>query len=284
MPAESDARFCRQGYQFCSRGEHAWYDGDLQAAALVDSDVVPAGAVVDDDDSQWDAQPGTPLHQLPGLAAFERAASEPVTSLPPPSSPDSACGEEEAGLPPYPASPDYHYQALYFDMGCGGEATGTARLPSHPATPGAGGDDDSEDEVTIIGELPAGGVSVHVGPPECQVGGPPAESGQYVVDMFPRVRRVAKRRLSFTDAAEADARAALTVQLATALSTALPDSGVASWPCWEVAPVCDGLPPKKRRRFLQPLSASEPRVVVEPQPAAPLPPFSSLRHRAAERC
>ena len=98
-----------QNYPYCSSGL-GWLDSDLELAVAADTrHLVAAGAVVDDDDAQWETEPGTPLDEVTGLL-----------SLSSPASPDSACGGDElpdpqteeeeeqwvtSALPPHPRSP-----------------------------------------------------------------------------------------------------------------------------------------------------------------------------------
>ncbi|XP_043218086.1 serine/threonine-protein kinase Sgk1-like [Amphibalanus amphitrite] len=108
-----------KNYPYCS-SELGWYDSDLELAVPADTrHLVPEGAVVEDDDAQWETEPGTPLDEVASLLTLPAS----------PVSPDSACGagqsreeeteddeegmeeevEEEwvssALLPPHPRSP-----------------------------------------------------------------------------------------------------------------------------------------------------------------------------------
>ena len=89
--------------------------------------LVADGAVVDDEDAQWETEPGTPLDEVAALL-----------SLSSPASPDSACGGDE--LPE------------------GEEQWGTsALLPPHPRSPSpAGQQSDSDVEVIEVIAAPHG--------------------------------------------------------------------------------------------------------------------------------
>ncbi|XP_037078148.1 chromosomal serine/threonine-protein kinase JIL-1-like [Pollicipes pollicipes] len=115
-----------KNYHYCC-SEFGWLDSDLEEALPADSrGVVPEDAEVDDDDAQWDSEPGTPLAEVAALLAL------PATS---PASPDSACGDEFSASPASPAgySSGEEWPPL------------SGPLPSHPLSPAPSEPSDASD-------------------------------------------------------------------------------------------------------------------------------------------